>query len=163
MANISEGYISQDDFDEICNHIRSGLSVRKFDFKSIGKAQSSFYCWMDLHASKEQLEQYVRARDAQADALFDECLDIADDDSLDIGFKDDGTPFVKGENIQRSKVRIETRMRMVGKMRPKKYGEKTILAGDRKNPIVTKNIDVSKLSDQALREIAGLRHGSDES
>lgn len=71
----------------------------------------------------------MRAREAQADAIFDEILDIADDGSNDwmerhdaeggsIGWKENG------EAIGRSRLRIDARKWMAGKLRPKVYGEK---------------------------------------
>ena len=73
-------------------------------------------------------DEYVRGREPQADKLFEECLEIADDTSGDYIEKknDDGSTFwaVDHEHIQRSKLRIDTRKWMAGKLAPKKYGEK---------------------------------------
>lgn len=86
--------------------------------------------------------KYLRARELQADAIFDECLDIADNATDDVIFlaQDDGDgeggkPAIKHSAIARSKLMIDTRMRMAGKLKPKKYGEKTTIAGDSEAPI----------------------------
>jgi len=74
-------------------------------------------------------EMYARAREAQADTLFDEILDIADDARNDwmekrsaegeqVGWQENG------EAIRRSQLRIDARKWMAGKLRPKKYGDK---------------------------------------
>lgn len=73
---------------------------------------------------EEFRELYRQARDDQADFLAEELLEIADDDSLDIGFTDDGKPFVKGENIQRSRLRVDARKWIASKLKPKKYGDR---------------------------------------
>lgn len=80
----------------------------------------------DEYASFRQ--QYARAREAQADALFDEMLDIADDGSNDWmeRKRDDGSTdeVLNHEHIQRSRLRIDARKWMAGKLRPKVYGDK---------------------------------------
>jgi len=77
------------------------------------------------------LESYLRAREAQADVIFDECLEIADDCTDDVIFLtedneegESGRPAIKHSAIARAKLRIDTRMRMAGKLKPKKYGDK---------------------------------------
>ena len=68
--------------------------------------------------------RYARAKAEQSEVLADQMLEIADDDSLDMAFKEDGTPYVNQEHIQRSKLRIETRKWIASKLKPKKYGDK---------------------------------------
>lgn len=53
--------------------------------------------------------QYARAREIQADMLFDEILEIADNTTSDVTFAKDGTNTVNHENIQRARLRIDTR------------------------------------------------------
>ncbi|MEX3667997.1 hypothetical protein AB3X82_07315 [Paraburkholderia phenoliruptrix] len=73
--------------------------------------------------------RYARAREAQADTLADEMLDIADDgrnDWMERLGRDD-TPLgwtVNGEAVQRSRIRLDARKWLAGKIAPKKYGEK---------------------------------------
>ena len=56
--------------------------------------------------------RYAQAADDRADGIFEECLEIADADDL--------TP----EEVQRARLRIDTRKWMVGKLRPSKYSDK---------------------------------------
>lgn len=70
------------------------------------------------------LDSYLRAREAQADVIFDECLEIADDSGADTRLNEHHQIVIDGEVIQRAKLRIDTRMRMAGKLKPKKYGDK---------------------------------------
>lgn len=72
--------------------------------------------------------RYARAREVQADTIFEEILEIADDARNDWMKKDGGT-FLDTEHVQRSKLRIEARKWMAGKLRPKVYGEKLELGG----------------------------------
>lgn len=77
----------------------------------------------------------TRAREIGCHVLADQCVKIADEDQRDwepvkdadgniVGVK------VNGEHVQRSKLRIETRMRLIGKWLPKVYGDKTTLSND---------------------------------
>ena len=93
--------------DAICERIANGESLRAICRRDDMPAMSSVFKWLTIHS--EFADQYARAREAQADALFDEILDIADEE------KDD---------VQRSRLRVDSRKWMAGKLRPKKYGEK---------------------------------------
>lgn len=64
--------------DRICERLADGESLRSIfpDDSILGKATVSR--WLRNH--EKFRDRYVRAREAQADALFDEILDIADQD-----------------------------------------------------------------------------------
>ena len=100
---------------------------------------------------------YNRARASQADLLFDSALDISDDDSKDLLIQDDGSVQANSAAVARSKLRIETRMRMAGKI-SQKYADKPFM-GDNANISVTNNtiaIDGAGLGQdqrQALRQL----------
>lgn len=70
---------------------------------------------------------FARAREDGFDALAAECLEIADDGSADYKLSSrDGGPdiIVDSENVQRSKLKIDTRLKLLAKWDPKRYGEK---------------------------------------
>jgi hypothetical protein len=73
-------------------------------------------------------DRYARAKEAQADFMADEMLDIADDARNDWMTKQNGSgePYkvVGTETIQRSKLRIDARKWLASKLKPKKYSEK---------------------------------------
>jgi hypothetical protein len=84
------------------------------------------------------------ARDVGYDAMAEECLDIADNASNDWMERTDaeGKPIgwqINGDHIQRSKLRIETRLKLLAKFNPKRYGDKVVHAGDDVNPVVIEN------------------------
>lgn len=119
--------------DEIANEIveRIATTPRGIDFicesdDALPSART-VHRWLNAHDDFRQ--SYLRARERQADLLFDECLEIADDcsnDSRVVGAGEDreGHEVANSEWISRSKLRVDTRMRMAGKLAPKKYGEK---------------------------------------
>lgn len=117
----------------ICDEIADGKSLRTICAAEDMPVTSTVCLWLTKH--KDFSEQYTRAREAQADTLFDEVLAIADDSNGDIRVDKDGKEIVDHENIQRSRLRVDARKWMAGKLRPKKYGERLELAGDKENPL----------------------------
>lgn len=113
---------TQDIADAICERIADGESLRSILKDEALPASSTIFKWL---ASNESFaEQYARAREAQADALFDEILTIADDGRNDTYTDEDGNVRTDHDVIARSRLRVDARKWMAGKLRPKKYGEK---------------------------------------
>lgn len=108
---------------EICELLITGKSLKQITKEENMPAESTVYLWL-VH-NPEFSEQYTYAKNAQAIAWEEDLIEISDDDSLDIGFTEDGKPFVKGENIQRAKLRVDTRKWIMGKNAAKKYGDST--------------------------------------
>ena len=75
--------------------------------------------WKWIRENPLFFADYVRAHESAADTWFSECLDIADDASQDVN--PDGSP--NSAAVARAKLRIDTRLRMIAKIAPKKYGE----------------------------------------
>lgn len=158
VGDIPASY-DQDVADLICERLAGGMSLRSICKSDDTPAMSTVFKWLSLVPSFA--EQYARAREAQADAIFDEIIDIADDGSNDWmeRRREDGSvdELVNHEHIQRSKLRIDARRWMAGKMRPKVYGEKILHAGHDGGSIKTESqVDVVDLA-QRLREAAALR------
>jgi hypothetical protein len=85
-------------------------------------AQSTVFKW--LSENSKFSEQYAHAREAQADTLADELIDISDDSSRDTYKDSDGIERVDHDHINRSRLRVDTRKWIASKLKPKKYGEK---------------------------------------
>jgi hypothetical protein len=71
----------------------------------------------------------TRAREIGCHAMADECVEIADDSRNDYQATHDAEGDESGsrfnsEHVQRARLRIDTRMRLIGKWLPKVYGEK---------------------------------------
>lgn len=77
-----------------------------------------------LYADKEFSQQYARAKEKQCEVMAEEIIDISDDDGLDMGFTEDGKSFINHENINRSRLRVDSRKWVLSKLLPKKYGDK---------------------------------------
>lgn len=100
---------------EILEALMEGKGLVEYCKRENTPARSSIHKW--LAEDDDFSDRYARAREVQADVIFDECLDIADQyDSL----KDKLTV----DHINRARLRIDTRKWTAGKLRPKKYGDK---------------------------------------
>lgn len=73
----------------------------------------------------------ARAREAGFDAIALECLDIADNTENDTkwvgGDEGNERAVANSEWISRSKLRVETRLKLLAKWDPKRYGDKLAL------------------------------------
>lgn len=121
---------------KILDRISDGESLRKICCDDAMPGQTTVYRW--LRENEEFRQQYASARELQADTLFDETLDIADDATNDwMERHAEGSVSWKenGEAIRRSQLRIDTRKWMAGKLKPKKYGDKTLVGSDPDNPL----------------------------
>lgn len=127
---------------DICGRIADGQSLRAICRAEDMPASSTVFVWLQQHA--DFTEQYARAREAQADALADDILEISDDarnDWMDREIKGGGTErVVDQEHIGRSRLRVDARKWLASKLKPKKYGEKlsTELTGADGGPVVVK-------------------------
>ena len=118
---------------EICKRIAEGESVRSICKSEDMPDASTIYLWLIDEDKKEFFKQYAIAKDAQAELMFDELLEIADDGTNDWIEREnkDGSIYevVNNEVVQRSRLRVDTRKWYLSKVLPKKYGDKLELDG----------------------------------
>lgn len=117
---------SQELADYICGELAIGKSLRSVCREEWTPALSTVFKWLRTH--KEFSDQYAKAKEESADAHSEEILDIADNATNDYmeAVDDEGAVAYRlnGENIQRSRLRVDTRKWLASKLKPKKYGEK---------------------------------------
>lgn len=106
----------------ICDEIASGISLRTICAQEGMPACSTVFLWLTKHP--EFSEQYARAREAQADTMAEDILEIADDGRNDWVKTQEGGDAYNGDHVQRSKLRVDARKWLMSKMAPKKYGDK---------------------------------------
>lgn len=125
--------------DTICEEIADGRSLRSICKDEGMPAKSTVFKW--LAAVTAFADQYARAREAQADSLADDILDISDNKSLE-------------PNDRR--IRIEARKWLAGKQRPKVYGDATTLkhTGPNGGPVEYTNMTEAEI-DARLAALAG--------
>lgn len=136
---------NQEIADLICNEIMKSekgifaLSAENENFP----APSTIYLWLDQH--KEFSECYARCKQAQQDRMAESILKIADDSSGDEAMTANGNRIENREFTSRSKLRVETRMWLMERLAPKKYGKQTEKESDKpaetyQPPNITVNI-----------------------
>lgn len=92
---------------EICKRIATGEPLRTICQDPRIPCRQTVIAWTDRDAAFR--ESYLRAREHGADAIADDCLRIADDLT---------------EEPQSRRVRVETRLKLLSKWMPKRYGER---------------------------------------
>ena len=111
---------------KICERIASGESLARITLDEDMPGQRTVYTWLATRPDFQQ--QYARAREAQMDAMAQEITEIADDARNDymerVTADGEVERVLDAENIQRSKLRIDTRKWIMSKLAPKKYGDK---------------------------------------
>lgn len=108
--------------DYICEGLANGRSLREMCREDAEMpSQSMVFRW--LAQDEVFREQYARAREAQADAMADEILAIADETDRDTIDTENGER-ANNEWIARSRLRVDARKWLASKMAPKKYGDK---------------------------------------
>lgn len=142
MGNVSAEYISEEEFEEYCDLIAEGSTTRKAA-KEIGKARNHIDYWMNNHGTEAQRNQYARSQLASGYVYLEKAIETAEDDSLDIGFKPDGTPFVNGENIQRSRLKVDTYKWAAAKKDKRLSDKHDINIGGQENNPVESNMTVT--------------------
>lgn len=150
--------------EEICNRLAGGQSLSAICKEDDMPCIAAVMNWL---AKSEEgdvrfsgfVESYVRAREVQADVIFDECLEIADDSGADVIIDPEtGLLKINGDGVQRAKLRIETRMRMAGKLRPKKYGDNKHVEVNNTGTVMHLTADLPRLSG-IIRDVTARRNG----
>lgn len=111
--------------DDICERLANGESLRRICLTPNYPKQAVVFRW--LAANEAFREQYRAAREAQADTLADEIIDIADGKRADY----EGTE----RDVNRDKLSVHARQWVAAKLKPKKYGDKidVTTGGDKLN------------------------------
>lgn len=112
--------------DEITRRLSEGEPLAKICRDDHMPAVRTVSHWKEAHPSF--LADFARAREEGADALAVEALDIADDGRRDYTQNSDGRDVVDYDHIQRSKLRVDTRLKLLAKWFPARYGDKVQLA-----------------------------------
>lgn len=109
----------------ICNQLADGSSLRQICAQKGMPDKATVLRWAVKHP--EFRDHYAQAREALMDYWSEEIVEIADDSTNDLMEKEreDGSTYevVNQENIQRSRLRVDTRKWLMSKLAPKKYGD----------------------------------------
>ncbi len=122
--------------DFICERLSEGISLREICRAEDMPSKTTVMRW--LADKPEFRDHYAIAREAQAEHMADEILEIADNAVNDWMLRkqgEDTVEVVNHDHIARSRLMVDARKWLLSKMLPKKYGDKITHAGDAENPI----------------------------
>ena len=126
---------------EMCELLSEGIPLREI-CRSDPKfpAWRTVYDWMKRDADLSTA--IAHARDVGYDNLAEQCLSIADTPQYGLVETEDAEgkkSFRKEDMLGHRKLQIETRLKLLAKFNPKKYGDRVTHAGDDENPVVLEN------------------------
>ena len=116
---------------EIHAWIESGKTLRAYCRQDGKPSYGTVYDWLERDA--EQNSRFAHARNLGEEQIAQECLEIADVTQIGeiVTQKADGSCEIKtADMIEHRKLRIETRLKLLAKWNPKKWGEKLEHTGE---------------------------------
>lgn len=131
--------VNDDVMNTVCEAIASGKSLRS-QLAEHNITNGSFF--RAIEANSAWAEQYTRAREAQADTLADEIVDIADDSAGDT-------------DPASRRLRVEARKWTAAKLRPKRWGDNVNInhGGEVAHKV---KLDMGALTADQLRALASI-------
>lgn len=138
--------VPQDKADAIIAWVSNGQTLRDW-CRQNDVHFTTVYDW--LNKDEEFALRFARARESGEEVIAQECIEIADDatndwmekldkDGMGIGWQ------LNGDHVQRSKLRIETRLKLLAKWNPKKWGDKVDLTSKGEKVGFAINIDMGE-------------------
>lgn len=112
---------TQEWWDDLLDEIASGVSMKALTEKYLVRHGILVRVLEETDARKAE---YERALQIASEGFAHEVVGIADDGSNDTYVDDEGRRKVDTDVIARSKLRIDTRLKLAGKWHRGKYGEK---------------------------------------
>lgn len=114
--------------EEICERLSKGEPLAQICRSEGMPKVTTLWDWQNDKNDPERAEQIservARAREDGLDFMATDCLNIADDNGRDTRILEDGRRVVDPDVVQRAKLRIETRLKLLACWDPKRYGNK---------------------------------------
>lgn len=155
---------------QICEQLSDGIPLREICRQEGYPEWRTVYDWMyrDDEAGSAGVglsAAIARAREQGYEAIAEECLLIAD--SPRYGEKqvltDQGVATTVEDMLGHRKLQIETRLKLLAKWNPKRYGDRVAIAGDAANPLkIEAEVHANKLLEALLTNVELKRRGNDD-
>lgn len=125
-------YRPEDYLPEIHSWIESGKTLRAYCRQEGKPSYGLVYDWLEADAKtsdKTESSRFARARDLGEQQIMQECLEIADTQQIGeiVTLRPEGKEVKRIDMIEHRKLRIETRLKLLAKWNPRKYGERVDL------------------------------------
>jgi len=132
---------------EICERLATGEPLAQICRDAHMPAFQKVYEWMGR--DQDLSGAIARAREIGYDKMAEEVLQIADTPMMgQIQTMDDKGSTIRTEDmLGHRKLQIETRLKLLAKWNPKKYGDRTVLAGDAQMPVVVQSEATEELKE----------------
>jgi len=138
----------------ICHELAMGRSLRAICDSEGFPSTGTVLRWLAEEEREEFRNQYARAREAQADRLAAEIIEIADETEVEVRYQGETQVLdVSSTAVARNRLRVDARKWYASKLAPKKYGEKLAIGGAEDLPPVAQQV-AYQLDDAALMAIA---------
>lgn len=122
----------------ICDEIAGGKSLARLCKEADWMPEEkTVYRWMWDHP--EFLKAYDIAKEKQMEVYANQIIDLTDDCPRD------------ADAVAKAKLQVYARQWVMGKLKPKKYGERTTIAGDKDNPLT---INLAAVLDERIAAAA---------
>jgi hypothetical protein len=108
--------------DELCTLIAEGKSIRQITELTGMPSRRGVQYWLCRYPDFRK--KYEDAMGLWAEFLAHEIIEIADDSSGDFIITEDGRRAVDHENINRSRLKVDSRKWLLSKILPKRYGDR---------------------------------------
>lgn len=135
---------SYEKVEEICARLATGEPLAAICRDAHMPGARTVYDWMD---NRQDVSAVIaRARDVGEDMIALDCLHIADDNGNDRRELPGGRTVTDSDVVQRAKLRIDTRLKLLAKWNPKRWGERLDVTSDNKviAPTVIERIVTTK-------------------
>lgn len=132
-------------FNLICEEIATSTKGLESIIKEQQELDPAFPCrrtvYLWMRDDEKLRKQYELAKRCQIENLIDEIIEIADDTTHDFVMNEHGNEVLNKEHVQRSRVRIDTRKWLAGKLKPTLYGD----AEDLRRVLEQQQIEIREL------------------
>jgi hypothetical protein len=135
---------------EICKRIMEGQTLRKLVEADDMPTQRAIWLWLSKYP--EFSLQYARAKEEQSDAIVEKMLFKAEEVETATYIDAEGNTRIDAGAVQAAKLYVDAAKWYAGKLKPKRWGDRIIHAGDAENPVTTKLVSSS---DELVKKIKG--------
>jgi len=129
--------------EKILDWIGGGDTLREFCRVPENPSYSQIYDWLDNDPAFQA--RFMRARAVGYDCMAEDCLRIANTPMVGeiVTDSEEGRTVRREDMLGHRKLQVETRLKLLAKFNPKKYGDRVALAGDDDAPIkIEANFDI---------------------
>jgi hypothetical protein len=150
-------YVQADYYDEIILWISQGKTLRDYCRKKGKPSRREVDYWRAEDSAFAS--RFAKARELGFDVIAEECMAIADTPVVgtETEVTSDGKKVKMADMLGHRKLQIETRLKLLAKWDPRRYGEKIAIGGDADAPPINISDRDRQIELQSLMALAASR------